>query len=54
MALLEHDLWSSVTKGARHGREHFIFGVEHLGDTEIGKYKGRRLVSGEIEEVFRF
>ena len=37
MALLEHDFWGGVAKGAGHGGEDLVLGVEHLGDTEVGE-----------------
>ena len=51
VALLEHDFWGGVAEGTGHGGEDFIFGVKHLGDTEVGEHEVRLWVGGEVEEI---
>ena len=54
MALLEHDLWCSVTEGSGHCTQNSLVRVQHLRDTKISKNKGRVCGFCKVKEVFGF
>lgn len=54
VALLEHDLGSSVAEGARHAGEYFGGVVQHFRDTEICQDKLRVGGTCEVEEILGF
>ncbi|KAK5624602.1 hypothetical protein RRF57_000318 [Xylaria bambusicola] len=35
MTLFQHDFWSSITEGPRHGCEDLVLSIQHLCNTEI-------------------
>lgn len=54
MALLEHDLGSSISKGTGHAGQYLGGAVQHLCNTEICQDQLRVGGTGEVEEVLGF
>lgn len=54
VTLLQHNFRGGISKGASHGGEYFIAGVEHLGDTKISKDKVGVGVVCKVKEVLGF
>lgn len=54
MALLEHDLGSSISKGTGHAGQYLGGAVQHLRNTEICQDQLRVGGTGEVEEVLGF
>lgn len=53
VALLEHDFWGGIAKGAGHGGENFVLCIEHFGDAKVGEDEVGVWVGGEVKEVLR-
>jgi hypothetical protein len=54
VALLQHHFGRRISKGAGHGGENLVLGVQHLGDAKVGEDEIRVGGLGEIEQVLGF